>query len=114
MNDAAPTLLTAADVTVRYNEHVILDGASLTLREGERTGLVGRNGCGKSTFLRLLAGLQVADRGELTQRRGLIIGYLAQEFTLEPQRTVRENIRAGARHRLRAFEVRGQERRASA
>jgi ATP-binding cassette subfamily F protein uup len=100
MNDAAPTLLTAADVTVRYNEHVILDGASLTLREGERTGLVGRNGCGKSTFLRLLAGLQVADRGELTQRRGLIIGYLAQEFTLEPQRTVRENIRAGARHLL--------------
>jgi ATP-binding cassette subfamily F protein uup len=88
MADAAPTLLTALDLGVRYNEHVILDGASLTIREGEHVGLVGRNGSGKSTFLKILAGQQTADRGEITRRRGMIISYLSQEFTLDPAKTV--------------------------
>ena len=52
----APTLLTATDIVVRYNEQVVLDRASLTIREGEHVGLVGRNGCGKSTFLKIRAG----------------------------------------------------------
>jgi ATP-binding cassette subfamily F protein uup len=96
--DPAPTLLTALDLGVRYNEHVILDGASLTIREGEHVGLVGRNGSGKSTFLKILAGQQTADRGEITCRRGMIVSYLSQEFTLDAAKTVYENIREGARH----------------
>jgi ATP-binding cassette subfamily F protein uup len=98
MADAAPTLLTALDLGVRYNEHVILDGASLTIREGEHVGLVGRNGSGKSTFLKILAGQQTADRGEITCRRGMIVSYLSQEFTLDPAKNVYENIREGAKH----------------
>ena len=98
MADAAPTLLTALDLGVRYNEHVILDGASLTIREGEHVGLVGRNGSGKSTFLRILAGQQAADRGEITRRRGMIASYLSQEFTLDPAKNVYENVREGAKH----------------
>jgi ATP-binding cassette subfamily F protein uup len=96
--DPAPTLLTALDLGVRYNEHVILDGASLTIREGEHVGLVGRNGSGKSTFLKILAGQQTADRGEITRRRGMITSYLSQEFTLDLEKTVYENIREGAKH----------------
>jgi len=91
MSDPAPTLLTALDLGVRYNEHIILDGASLTIREGEHVGLVGRNGSGKSTFLKILAGKQTADRGELTSRRGMIVSYLSQEFTLDAAKTVYEN-----------------------
>ena len=98
MADLAPTLLTALDLGVRYNEHVILDGTSLTIREGEHVGLVGRNGSGKSTFLKILACERSADRGEITCRRGMIISYLSQEFTLDSTKTVYANIREGAQH----------------
>jgi len=100
MPESAPTLLTATDLVVRYNEQVVLDGASLTIREGEHVGLVGRNGSGKSTFLKILAGLQTADGGEITSRRDLAVSYLSQDFTLDPANSVYENIRAGARHVL--------------
>src|SRR5512133_3128893 len=94
------TILNATDVTVRYNERVILDAATLTLEEGQRIGLVGRNGCGKTTFLRILAELQTPDSGQITRRRDLIVSYLAQDFLLDPARDVRGNVRSGAQHVL--------------
>jgi ATP-binding cassette subfamily F protein uup len=97
----APTLLTATDIVVRYNDQVVLDRASLTIREGEHVGLVGRNGSGKSTFLKLIAGQQAPDQGEITSRRDLVISHLSQEFTLDAEKTVYENIRSGAKHVLR-------------
>jgi len=94
------TLINATDVTVRYNDRAILDAATLAIDEGQRLGLVGRNGCGKTTFLRLLAGLQAPDRGEITWRRDLVISYLSQNFMLDPALNVRGNVRAGAEHVL--------------
>src|SRR6516165_12428922 len=94
------TLLNATDVTVRYNERAILDAATLAIDEGQRIGLVGRNGCGKTTFLKLLAGLQAPDSGEVIRRRDLVVSYLAQDFTLDPVLDVRANVRAGAKHVL--------------
>ena len=94
------TLLTATDITVRHNERVLLDGACLTIDEGDRLGMVGRNGSGKSTFLRIIAGLQSPDQGVVTRRRDLVTGYLPQEFALNPELNVQENIRDGARHVL--------------
>ncbi len=93
-------ILTAADVTVRYNERTILSAATLGIDEGDRLGLVGRNGCGKTTFLKILAGLQSPDAGTVTARRGLVVSYLPQDFTLEPLLNVRDNVRAGAQHVL--------------
>ncbi len=90
-------ILTATAIEVRYNEQVVLDRASLTIEERDRIGMVGRNGSGKSTFLKILAGLQIPDAGEVTGRRDLIIGYLPQAFTPDLTLTVAENIRAGAR-----------------
>ena len=90
------TILTATDITVRYNELVLLDRASLTLEERDHVGMVGRNGSGKSTLLKILAGLRSPDDGEITRRRELLIGYLPQEFALDPALTVAQNIRAGA------------------
>lgn len=94
------TIVTATEVSVRYNERVVIDRATLAIDEGDRIGLVGRNGCGKTTFLRLLAGLQSPDSGEITRRRDLVTSYLPQDFTLDPNLSVYENVRAGARHVL--------------
>jgi len=90
-----PSIVTAQELYVRYNEQVVLDHASLSVHEGDRIGLVGRNGSGKSTFLRILAGTMEPDRGSVARRRGLRVGYLPQEFALDPELTVEENIRAG-------------------
>jgi len=94
------SILTAIHVDVRYNERVILDHANLAIEENGRVGMVGRNGVGKSTFLKILAGLQTADAGEITRRRDLTVGYLPQQFALDPELTVAENIRSGASHVL--------------
>src|SRR4029077_5748411 len=94
-NDAS-SILPATGLLVRYNEQVVLDGASLTVREGEHVGLVGRNGSGKSTFLKILAGQQPPARGHRKSRRDLVISYLSQDFTLAPTKNVYENIRDGA------------------
>jgi len=92
------SILAAADICVRINERVILDNAALAIEEKGRVGMVGRNGSGKSTLLRILAGISTPDSGEVTRRRDLTIGYLPQEFALDPELTVAGNIRSGARH----------------
>jgi ATP-binding cassette subfamily F protein uup len=94
------TIINATNITVRFNERAVLDAATLAIDEGQRIGLVGRNGCGKTTFLKLLAGLQTPDSGDVTRRRDLLISYLAQDFTLDPALDVRANVRAGAKHVL--------------
>ena len=94
------SLLTAQDLSVRYNDQVVLDRAALSIHEGDHVGLVGRNGSGKSTFLKILAGVLEPDSGTVARRRGLVVGYLPQEFALDSEKTVEENIREGARHVL--------------
>jgi len=91
------TIITATEVTVRYGERAVLDAATLAIDEGDRIGLVGRNGCGKTTFLKLLAGELLPDRGDVTRRRDLVVSYLPQDFMLDATRSVAENIRDGAR-----------------
>jgi len=94
------TIINATDVTVLYGERAILDAATLAIDEGQRIGLVGRNGCGKTTFLKLLAGLQSPDGGTITRRRDLVVSYLAQDFMLDPALDVRGNVCSGAQHML--------------
>ena len=101
MSDSAPALLTATDLVVAFNDRLVLDSATLALHEGDRVGLVGRNGAGKSTFLKVLAGQRTPDSGVVAARRDLVVSYLSQEFTLDPKKNVRENIRDGAQHVLK-------------
>jgi ATP-binding cassette subfamily F protein uup len=91
------TILSASEITVRYGTRAILDGITLGIQEGERLGLVGRNGAGKTTFLRILAGLQSPDSGEVARQRELVVSYLPQDFMLDAAKNVRENIRDGAK-----------------
>jgi ATP-binding cassette subfamily F protein uup len=91
------TILTATDITVRYGARAVLDSATLAIEEGDRIGLVGRNGCGKTTFLKLLAGVQAPDIGDISRRRDLVVSYLPQDFMLDATKSVAENIRDGAK-----------------
>ena len=95
-NNVTPVILAAKELEVHYGEQVVLDKASLSIHEGDRIGLVGRNGAGKSTFLKILSGWMQPDRGELAKRKELEVGFLSQEFTLNDIKSVRENILDGA------------------
>ena len=86
------------DLSIKYGVQSILDGATLSVHESDRIGLVGRNGCGKSTFLKIAAGVMNPDSGEFTRRRNLITGYLPQIFDLNEPANVLENVLEGADH----------------
>lgn len=94
--DTTPVILSALELEVHFGEQVILDNASLSVHEGDRIGLVGRNGAGKSTFLKIISGLMPPDSGEIAKKRDLNIGFLSQEFTLDDYKNVYENILDGA------------------
>ncbi|HEY3900409.1 MAG TPA: ABC-F family ATP-binding cassette domain-containing protein [Chthoniobacter sp.] len=93
-------IASASELTVRYGPHLVLDRATIAVEEGERIGLVGRNGSGKSTFLRIASGELEPDAGRFTRRRDLITGYLPQVFALDDAATVETNIRNGAQRVL--------------
>jgi len=95
-NYTTPVLLSAKDLVVEYGEQKVLQEASLSIHDGDRIGLVGKNGAGKSTFLRIISGLMEPDSGEIAQRNGLVVSFLSQEFTLDEKKTVKDNIMSGA------------------
>ena len=94
------SIVSASELCVSYSSHTVLDGATLAIQKGDRIGLVGRNGCGKSTFLKILAGEAVGDSGEVNCKRGLVTGYLPQNFELNDEASVYDNVLAGAQYTL--------------
>ncbi|MGJ8696600.1 MAG: ribosomal protection-like ABC-F family protein [Verrucomicrobiaceae bacterium] len=89
-------LLSASELRLAYGHQTLLDGVTLAVEGGEKVGLVGRNGCGKTSLLKILAGENGADSGSISARKELRIGYLPQEFELDSDKSVHENIAAGA------------------
>jgi ATP-binding cassette subfamily F protein uup len=90
------TLFSANELRLAYGHQTLLNGVTLAIAAGEKVGLVGRNGCGKTSLLKILANENQADSGDISARRGLRIGYLPQEFELDPALSVYDNIAAGA------------------
>lgn len=90
------TLFSANELRLAYGHQTLLDGVTLAIAAVEKVGLVGRNGCGKTSLLKILANENQADSGDISARRGLRIGYLPQEFELDPALSVYDNIAAGA------------------
>src|SRR5919206_2273757 len=74
------SLLQARGITKSFGSRQILEGLDLDVEPGVRMGVIGPNGGGKSTLLRILAGEEQADAGEVTQRRGLVVAYLPQQL----------------------------------
>ena len=64
------------DVTIFFSEKMLMNNVTLTISDGDRIGVVGKNGSGKSTFLRLLAGLEKPDEGSIAVQRNMSIAYL--------------------------------------
>jgi ATP-binding cassette subfamily F protein uup len=89
-------LLSATEIRLTYGYQALLDGVTLAVAAGEKIGMVGRNGCGKTSLLKILMGVVAPDSGELALRRALRVGYLPQEFELDATLSVQENIAAGA------------------
>lgn len=89
-------LLSANEIRLAYGHQTLLDGVTLAVDAGEKVGLVGRNGCGKTSLLKILSAQNTADSGEISRQRQLRVGYLPQEFELDPGKSVHENIAAGA------------------
>lgn len=81
-------LLGAEAVHLEYPTQVVFGSITLGVNDGARIGIVGRNGDGKSSLLRLLTGQQRPDSGRVTRRSGLRVGALSQADTLDPDRSV--------------------------
>src|SRR5580698_4739301 len=88
-------LLFLKDIHIRFGDTRLLDGAELSVGEGERLCLVGRNGSGKSTLLKIAAGLMEADSGEHFAQPGATIRYLPQEPNLSGYATTHDYVEAG-------------------
>jgi len=81
-------MITAANIFVKYGDRVLLDSVNIVFETGQKVGLVGRNGAGKSTVLKIIAEYQSADSGTITRPTGSTLGFLHQEMSLPKGKTV--------------------------
>lgn len=85
-------ILNAENLTKAYGVRKLLDNAAFSLQEGDKVGVIGVNGTGKSTLLKLLAGIEEPDAGELTRARHVVTGYLSQTPVFSQEETVIEAV----------------------
>ena len=88
-------LLTFDRLELAYGHWPLLDGASLVIEAGERIGLIGRNGTGKSSLLKIIAGINPPDAGDLWRKPALKMAYVPQEPQFQPGHTVFEAVAEG-------------------
>ena len=109
---ALSTILSIDNAELAYGLHPLLDRASLTVAQGERIGLIGRNGTGKSSLLRVIAGLETADSGQVLFHgedatdqhvRERQVGFVFQHYALFRNMTIFENVAFGLRVRPKKF-----------
>ncbi len=89
------SLITLQNAQLAFGHVALLDHAEFSLENAERVGLIGRNGAGKSSLLRILGGLEKPDDGDLRVQQGLRVTYVAQEPQLDSAASVFESVSAG-------------------
>src|SRR5690348_9906107 len=87
---APRNLLNLENVSKSYGKGLLLDSVSLGVAAGERIGIVGRNGGGKSTLVKVMAGIEPPDSGRVTRANDLALGVLAQAAAVDDSTTVRQ------------------------
>lgn len=90
-------ILTVSNITKSYGERKLFDNSSFFLEEGEKAGIIGINGTGKSTLLKIIAGIEEPDEGTVVRAGNMVIRYLAQNPQFDPQDTVLEAVLKGSR-----------------
>jgi ATP-binding cassette subfamily F protein 3 len=83
-------VISLSNITVDFGTRVLFKGVSFLIRHGDRIGLVGRNGAGKSTMLSIIAGERQGTSGVVSRQTGIRVGFLSQELTLDVTKTLRE------------------------
>jgi ATP-binding cassette subfamily F protein 3 len=96
------TLVTAERISLKFNDQVILEDVSFTIKTGDRIGLVGKNGCGKTTLFEIMVGRMDLDRGKVHRSRRCGIDYIEQESTQYADLTLFDYV-AAARDDLAAM-----------
>ena len=84
------TVLDVQKISKRFGARVLFEQLSFSLAEGQKTGLIARNGIGKSTLLAILTGKESADEGAIVYRKDTMVGFLEQEPVFAPEQTVEE------------------------
>lgn len=85
-------ILTLEQITKTHGEKILFRDVTLGIHEGDKIGIIGINGTGKTTLLKIIAGLEEVDEGTITKARGIHIGYLPQNPTFEKDSTVLSHI----------------------
>lgn len=85
-------ILSAENIVKSYNDKPLLDNTSFYLHEGEKVGIIGINGTGKSTLLKILAGYEEPDKGKVTSANNIVIRYLPQTPVFDAKESILENI----------------------
>ena len=88
-------LLTIENITKSYTERKLFDKVSLGINEGDKIGVIGINGTGKSTFLKILAGLEECDEGTIVKGKRVRISYLSQTPAFSDEKSLLENVLEG-------------------
>src|SRR6187431_1452161 len=94
------SLVVLDEVTLFFADRMIFGGASLRLGHGDRIGLIGPNGSGKTSLLKVVAGDQEIDDGKVVRARGVRVGWLPQELAVEGGRSLRELVLSSVPGRL--------------
>lgn len=98
-------LLTIENLTKTFTERQIFDHTDFSVNEGEKVGVIGINGTGKSTLLRILAGLEEPDEGKLTMGNHVVVRYLPQKPVFSEDKTVLEAVVSGNRNQLNEWSI---------
>ena len=87
-------LMSVHQLSKRYGEKVCFNKISFAIEDHDKMGLIGRNGCGKTTLMRILAGLDQCDEGEIIRKNGLRVRMCMQDQFFDDSKTIFETVKA--------------------
>ena len=100
-------ILTVENITKSYGERKLFDNASFYLQEGEKVGVIGINGTVKSTLLKIMAGMEDPDEGNVTRANHVVVRFLSQQPVFDPGDTILESVQKGSEKSLSADQPAG-------